>query len=69
MKNNQKSQKKIHFKAIWWTLLIVAILNINLISAWEWDNVKDYDEETKTITITNALGLGDDIVIVFVSSS
>ena len=27
----------------------------------EWDNVKDYNEETKTITITNALSLGDTI--------
>ena len=35
---------------------------IPLISAtWEWDNVKDYNSETKTATITNALGLGEKI--------
>jgi len=59
VRNYQKPQHKIHFKAIWWTLLVLVILNTSLISAFEFDNVKDYNEETKTITITNAFGLGD----------
>jgi hypothetical protein len=38
------------------------LFSIGITSAsWEWDNVKSYDEENKTITITNALGLGSDI--------
>lgn len=28
-------------------------------SAFEFDNIKQYDEDTKTVTITNAFGLGD----------
>jgi len=32
-----------------------------VVSAWEWDNIKSYNEETQTITITNALGLGEKI--------
>ncbi len=46
--------------------LSLAVLCINLflvgsISAFNFDNVKSYDEKTKTITIINAFGLGDDI--------
>ncbi len=41
---------------------------IGIISAGDWDNVKDYDEETKTITITNALGFGADIATVKLDS-
>jgi hypothetical protein len=44
-------------------LLIFSILLVApLVSAWEWDNVKSYDINTKTVTIKNALGLGSDIV-------
>lgn len=42
-------------------MIIGIILALPLASAFEFDNVKDYDETTKTITITNAFGLGDDI--------
>ena len=41
--------------------MIVAVFLIGSVSAFEWDNVKRYDEKTKTITVVNALGLGDDI--------
>lgn len=42
-------------------LCIILILS-SMALAFEFDNVKDYDEVTKTVTITNALGLGADIL-------
>lgn len=42
-------------------LMFCMILLVGTVSAWEWDNVKSYNEETKTMTIVNALGLGDNI--------
>ena len=43
-------------------LMLFMILMIGSVSAaWEWDNVKDYDEAKKEITVDNALGLGDTI--------
>jgi len=41
------------------TILLVSIFLLSSISAWDWDNIKSYNEETKTITIKNALGLGE----------
>lgn len=41
--------------------LAIFISFLPMISGFEFDNVKDYDEETRTITITNAFGLGDEI--------
>ena len=41
--------------------VIMFILMISLTSAWDWDNVKDYDEDEREITIINALGFGEDI--------
>ena len=43
------------------TLLFIGIFLISCVSALEWDNVKSYDEDTKVVTITNALGLGADL--------
>ena len=37
------------------------ILLVGTISALEFDNVKSYDELTKTVTIENVFGLGADI--------
>ncbi len=42
-------------------LMLCIVLLVGTISAFEFDNAGRYDEETKTITIVNALGLGDDI--------
>jgi len=44
-------------------LMFTLIIFVNLagVSAWEWDNFKNYDSETKTATITNALGFGNKI--------
>ena len=40
-------------------VLLVAVLAVlPMVSSLDWDNVKTYDKETKTITIKNALGLG-----------
>ena len=42
-------------------LLFCMILLVGTISALEFDNVKSYDELTKTVTIENVFGLGADI--------
>lgn len=63
MKNISKKASQINYKKIFLAgmIFIIALFSINLALAFEFDNVKDYDAETKTMTITNALGLGDDI--------
>ncbi len=38
-------------------ILFMTILLVGTISAMDWDNVKSYDEETKTVTVINALNL------------
>lgn len=40
------------------TICLLGILMVSFASAWEWDNVKKYNKDTQTITLTNALGLG-----------
>ncbi len=42
-------------------LCFALIILTSNVSGFEFDNIKRYDYETKTITITNALGLGDKI--------
>lgn len=52
------------YKPFWAILLVVAILCIGVVTAEEittFDNVKQYDELTHTVTIVNTLGLGRDI--------
>lgn len=41
--------------------LMCMILLVGTISAFDFDNVKDYNPTTKEVTITNAFGLGDTI--------
>jgi len=41
--------------------MFVMIFLVGTISAFEFDNVKVYDEDKREYTITNALGLGEDI--------
>ena len=51
-------QKTSRCKPFWATLIVVVILCINLISmvsAWDWDNVKNYNKTTKTIEIRNSV--------------
>lgn len=42
-------------------LVLLAVLMIGLVSAFNFDNVKRYDTNKKEITITNAYGLGSDL--------
>ena len=42
-------------------ILMLVMLLVPTVCAWEWDNIKSYDTQTKEITITNALGLGGDL--------
>lgn len=62
----KKQQKNTFYKAHTATImLLVVVMFISftpIISSFEFDNVKDYNEDTKTVTIENAFGLGEDIV-------
>lgn len=40
---------------------VFIILSINIVSAFDFDNVKQYDKSKETIKIVNAFGLGNDI--------
>jgi len=45
-------------------IFLIVLLGMFLISfgsAFEFDNVKNYDPITREVTITNAFGLGDEI--------
>ena len=47
-------------KKIILTLLLGMVL-ISSVSAWEFDNVKNYDEQNKKVYIQNAFGLGEEL--------
>lgn len=49
-------------------ILICMILLVGTISAFEFDNIKEYNQETKTATIKNAFGLGDIIAEVYLDT-
>jgi len=42
-------------------ILFMCMFLCSLVTAFDFDNVKNYNEETRTVTITNAFGLGDTI--------
>lgn len=42
-------------------LLFCIVLLVGTVSSFEIDNVKRYNEQTRTVTVKNALGLGSDI--------
>lgn len=42
-------------------ILMLVIVCIGSVYGLEWDNIKSYDAATKTVTITNAFGLGSDV--------
>jgi len=42
-------------------ILFLILVSLSSVSGFLIDNTGDYNEETKTMTITNAFGLGDDI--------
>jgi len=62
----KKQKKNTHIEARRAIFLALAILYIGLFSistalAWEFDNIKSYDKNTRTISIKNAFGLGEDL--------
>lgn len=46
------------------SVLIFCILFINMASAFEFDNVGQYDPTTRTMTIVNGFGLGSDVATI-----
>lgn len=62
MENKNKNKLNLIF------LLIFLVLNISLVSSAEWDNVYNYNSETKTVTIENWFGLGEDLAYVTLTS-
>lgn len=48
--------------------IFIFLISIAQVSAWDWDNVKEYDEVKREYTITNALGLGEEIAKVRLDS-
>lgn len=63
MKKRKKINRLEARRALFLCLAMFCIISILASSAyaWEWDNVKSYDPQTKTATISNALGLGGTI--------
>ena len=55
MKNEEKSQSKTFIGRFSAIFFLILILSLTQISAWEWDNKKTYDEQTKTATIKNSI--------------
>ena len=49
-------------------MIFVMVFLVGTISAFEWDNVQDYDKEKREYLITNALGLGEDIARIKLTS-
>ncbi len=70
MKKYKMRGKNTSYKLWYAILLVVVILSINsipLINAAEvfsFDNVKQYDEETRTVTVVNTFGLGRDLATI-----
>ena len=62
-KHRRGKNKKLieRFSATFIMVVVCLVVLIPSVSALEFDNVKSYDPETKTVTITNAFGLGDEI--------
>ena len=42
-------------------ILFLTVFLINFVASADWDNTKEYNPETKTITVNNLLGLGGEI--------
>ena len=64
MENTQKNTRCKPFSIVLLIVLMFSIAQISLISSADWDNVKDYDKQTKTITIKNFFGLGSDVATI-----
>ncbi len=67
IKNHKKQQfptRENYSKPLWAILLVVAILCIGSVSALDFLPVKNYDEDTQTVTISNFLGIGRDVATI-----
>jgi|TARA_R100001530_G_scaffold34477_2_gene26916 hypothetical protein len=62
-KQTNNSSIKAHY-GLFFVLVMVILTSIPLVSAFDFDNVKSYDADKREVTITNALGFGDDIATV-----
>jgi len=66
---NPRREKQINaYYKFFLCFLMLNLIGISLISAANWDNVKTYNPETKTATIINAFGLGEDIATITLNS-
>ena len=67
IRNRQKPTNDFHYKALWLTLILLmmfTLTQINIVSAFEWDNKVSYENNDKTALFENAFGLpfiGDNI--------
>ena len=70
-RNTHKNKRSKPFSATLITLLMfcMVLFSGSLVSAVEFDNVREYDTETRTITVTNAFGLGDKIADIKLDSN
>ncbi len=50
-------------------ILFAIVLLVGTVSAFEFDNVKDYDEDKREYLVKNAFGLGEDIARIKLTSS
>ena len=66
LKIDKKQRRKTSYKPLYCIILAIVMLNlmsVSLVSAWEIDNIKDYDPETRTATIKNSfLGIPLDTI-------
>ncbi len=58
LKKSKKKRRKMKKILL---LLFLGVFLIGIVSAFTFDNIKSYEKETKTITIKNAFGLGEDL--------
>lgn len=49
-------------------VLLLVVANVGFVSSADWDNVYNYNSETKTATIENWFGLGEDLAYVALTS-
>jgi len=75
MRNNtifkQKVEKNSCFKPLTATIMLFLILcltQFSMVSAFEFDNIKIYDEKTKQVTIKNTFGLGSEVAKIKLTS-
>ncbi len=63
-----RNKKKTNFGKFFIFMFMIVLL-LGVASAWEFDNVGQYDPNTRTMTIVNGFGLGNDIATIQLTSS